>query len=125
MQRRALKNARFANNYAKSFDDYRKRLDELAREAFQNLVRGQQPPKQLFKMLANAAQDLNYALEGLGGAEPVKIIRGPAAGLCGAIKRVAPSSTVRSSPAMPPEYPTSGPCSYAQRSVAHSARSGP
>src|SRR5690349_6047762 len=82
----------------------------LRREAFQNLVRGQQPPKQLFKMLANAAQDLNYALEGLGGAEPVKIIRGPAAGLCGAIKRVAPSSTVRSSPAMPPEYPTSGPC---------------
>jgi hypothetical protein len=82
-------NNRLARDYAKSFDEDRIRLDELDREAFRNMVRGEEPPKAIFKVLANAAQDLNHALEGLEGAEPVEIIRGPAAGLCGAIQRVA------------------------------------
>jgi hypothetical protein len=82
-------NNRLANYYAKAFDKYRIRLDELNYEAFQNIVRGKQPPRALYAVLANAAQSLNGALEGLEGAEPLAIARGPAAGLCGAIQRVA------------------------------------
>jgi hypothetical protein len=81
-------NNRLANSYAKSFDQYRKRLDELDREVFQNMTLGEQPPKALFKVLANAAQDLHDALVVLEGAEPVGIVRKPAADLCGAIRRV-------------------------------------
>ena len=77
-----------ANSYAKSFDQHRKRLDELDREATQNMTLGKQPPMALFKVLANAAQDLHDALVILEGAEPVGIVRKPAADLCGAIRRV-------------------------------------
>jgi hypothetical protein len=84
-------NNRLANSYARSFDQHRKRLDEFDREVSQNMTLGKQPSMALFKVLANAAQDLHDALMVLEGAEPVEIVRKPAADLCGAIRRVVQS----------------------------------
>src|SRR5262249_30117778 len=79
---------RIAQNYANEFMRLAARLDELDRDAFKNIVRGQAPPMAIFKLLADAAKNLSYALEVLEG-EPLRIVSGPASGLCGAIQRVA------------------------------------
>jgi len=84
-----VKNNRIANSYATEFERQRRNLDKLADAAFKARVRGEEPPVAAFKSLATAAHDLWFALEGVRGNEPLEIIRMPAAGLCGAMERLA------------------------------------
>jgi hypothetical protein len=69
------------------------RADRIRRQGEQHLVearvRGEEPSAAAFEALATAAHDLWLALEGVRGKEPLETIRMPAAGLYGAIERLA------------------------------------
>ena len=79
---------RIAHSYANEFKRLTGKLDELDKETFRKMVRGSEPPREIFKVLADAARDLSEALEVLEG-ERLQIVSGPASALCGTIQRVA------------------------------------